>query len=310
MAYREYHPDGTPQEHRAAPTVSTKGHVKRRLPGQKAEALLVARDAWRPPLPDGGHPRVQDYRWHPKLYDSEAKRWNLVDWESTTKRNGERVYQRKYRGTGVEQNITFDEEEKMQETCRMLAICAGALAVMVVQELELNAERRCRDGGFCKSLPAAGWVECPTEGMWQAPRYSSPYPGFQEAFKPMRMFKKELNEREWYSRGGILSQSKLQLPKTTTEETTMTLLIVPFPPSMCRFEMFTTLCIVLNAITLAMDYYDPPPPAYDPNRYEVNSGIVEFLRITNFVFVAIFTVEAIIKILGFGPTAYAKDAWN
>jgi len=63
------------------------------------------------------------------------------------------------------------------------------------------------------------------------------------------------------------------------------------------FEYFIMGCIIANTIVLATTWYDEP-------------GEVEIItEILNYIFAAIFTIEAIIKLIGFGKS-YFKDGWN
>ena len=57
------------------------------------------------------------------------------------------------------------------------------------------------------------------------------------------------------------------------------------------------LCILLNTIVLALSWYQEP------------HSVLSFTKNANLVFVAIFTAEAIIKIVAY-KCAYFKDPWN
>lgn len=63
------------------------------------------------------------------------------------------------------------------------------------------------------------------------------------------------------------------------------------------FDSFIMLCIMLNTIVLAMSWYDEP------------ESITAFTKHANTVFIVIFTLEAIIKIIAMN-CAYFKDPWN
>ena len=54
------------------------------------------------------------------------------------------------------------------------------------------------------------------------------------------------------------------------------------------FDVFITSCVALNTLALCMEYYDAP---------ELYKYILE---VSNTVFVVIFAVEAIIKMIGLG----------
>lgn len=64
------------------------------------------------------------------------------------------------------------------------------------------------------------------------------------------------------------------------------------------FEHFIFICIVLNTIVLTLKWY------------EQDESIVRALEVINYVFSAIFLIEAILKILGLGPKRYFSDGWN
>ena len=56
--------------------------------------------------------------------------------------------------------------------------------------------------------------------------------------------------------------------------------------------------IVANTITMCMDYYG------------ASDTYLMVLDICNLVFVAIFTMEAILKLIAYGPTYYFYIDWN
>lgn len=64
------------------------------------------------------------------------------------------------------------------------------------------------------------------------------------------------------------------------------------------FEWFITFVIVLNTITMCMEFYGAP----DKYLYVLN--------IFNLIFVAIFTLEAVLKLLGLGFRYYFYIDWN
>ena len=63
------------------------------------------------------------------------------------------------------------------------------------------------------------------------------------------------------------------------------------------FDGFILFCIILNTVVLAMRWY------------QMGTTIQFINNILNYVFAAIFTLEAIIKITAFG-TLYFSDSWN
>lgn len=63
------------------------------------------------------------------------------------------------------------------------------------------------------------------------------------------------------------------------------------------FEWIIIICIILNTTTLAITWYNSPA--------SVNSTT----EIINYIFAAIFTFEALFKILAIGKKYFA-DSWN
>lgn len=64
------------------------------------------------------------------------------------------------------------------------------------------------------------------------------------------------------------------------------------------FEYAITLVIVFNTITMCMDYYG------------ASEGYLKVLDIFNLIFVVIFTLEAVLKLIGLGFTYYFYIDWN
>lgn len=62
--------------------------------------------------------------------------------------------------------------------------------------------------------------------------------------------------------------------------------------------IFINLCIVVNTVCLALDYY--------PTNTEMQS----VLDIFNIVFFAIFFLEMVIKVIGLGPIDFIRDFYN
>jgi len=63
------------------------------------------------------------------------------------------------------------------------------------------------------------------------------------------------------------------------------------------FDNFIMVCIMLNTCALAVVWY------------EMSQSLVTFLESLNLVFMGIFTVEAIIKLIAL-KRSYFKDNWN
>jgi hypothetical protein len=64
------------------------------------------------------------------------------------------------------------------------------------------------------------------------------------------------------------------------------------------FDMLITGFILLNTLTLAMEFYD------------MSDVLKVGLEVCNYIFSTIFLVEMILKLWGLGPRTYAKDAFN
>ena len=63
-------------------------------------------------------------------------------------------------------------------------------------------------------------------------------------------------------------------------------------------QYFITIVILLNTVTMSMEYYG------------ASEQYLQALEACNVVFVVIFTVEAILKIIGYGPIYYFYIDWN
>ena len=63
------------------------------------------------------------------------------------------------------------------------------------------------------------------------------------------------------------------------------------------FENFIMACILLNTVVMAMIWFDEP------------EALPDVIEILNYVFMTIFTIEAIIKIIAL-KRHYFKDSWN
>ena len=64
------------------------------------------------------------------------------------------------------------------------------------------------------------------------------------------------------------------------------------------FDHFITLVIVMNTITMCMDHYG------------ASEDYLKVLDYFNLTFVIIFTMEAVLKLIGLGPTYYFYIDWN
>ncbi|XP_071442957.1 sodium channel protein para-like [Hetaerina americana] len=64
------------------------------------------------------------------------------------------------------------------------------------------------------------------------------------------------------------------------------------------FELFMTLCIVVNALFMALDHHD------------MNRDMEKALRSGYYFFTATFAIEAIMKLIAMSPKYYFKEGWN
>ena len=64
-----------------------------------------------------------------------------------------------------------------------------------------------------------------------------------------------------------------------------------------KFDLFIMICILANTFILAFNWYMRPDSYEDP------------IQVINYIFMAIFTIEAIVKIIA-QKLAYFKDSWN
>jgi hypothetical protein len=67
--------------------------------------------------------------------------------------------------------------------------------------------------------------------------------------------------------------------------------------SHASFDIFIMGCILLNTLLLAVQYY------------QMDQAPLDVFNVVNYVFMGIFTLEAIVKLIGMKKN-YFKDAWN
>ena len=65
-----------------------------------------------------------------------------------------------------------------------------------------------------------------------------------------------------------------------------------------KFELFILWCIILNTVVLGINWYSQP--AY----------VDTILSVLNYFFALIFTLEAILKMMGLGLKGYFRDTGN
>ncbi|CAF3598036.1 unnamed protein product [Adineta steineri] len=63
-------------------------------------------------------------------------------------------------------------------------------------------------------------------------------------------------------------------------------------------DLFITICIVLNTLFMALD------------QHGLSDRMTRILATGNYIFTAIFTTEALLKIIAMAPVKYLKDGWN
>ncbi|CAF3993658.1 unnamed protein product [Rotaria sordida] len=64
------------------------------------------------------------------------------------------------------------------------------------------------------------------------------------------------------------------------------------------FDLIITAIIILNVVTMSLEYYSMP------------SDLYKFLEYCNYAFTVVFLLEFIWKIVTLGPSRYFKDKWN
>ena len=64
------------------------------------------------------------------------------------------------------------------------------------------------------------------------------------------------------------------------------------------FELFILICIIINFLTVCLDFYRAP------------FFLEQILDYVNFFLTAIFVVEMVLKLIGLGPRDYFKNNWN
>lgn len=64
------------------------------------------------------------------------------------------------------------------------------------------------------------------------------------------------------------------------------------------FDYFILACIILNTIIMAINWYNCPP------------SLLNALEYTNYFFTAVFTFEALVKIIAFSVRGYFSQGWN
>ena len=63
------------------------------------------------------------------------------------------------------------------------------------------------------------------------------------------------------------------------------------------FEIFIFVCICLNTLVLALSWQG------------MNQKIIDVLEVINLIFTIIYTIEMVVKLIGFGKK-YFSDGWN
>jgi hypothetical protein len=76
------------------------------------------------------------------------------------------------------------------------------------------------------------------------------------------------------------------------------------------FSQTVIVMILLNTLTLCMDHKRTLTVNGVEQAAEMDEGLTDGLEISNFVFIGVFTVEAIIKIIGLGVRSYFSDNFN
>ena len=74
------------------------------------------------------------------------------------------------------------------------------------------------------------------------------------------------------------------------------------------FELLIMFCILANVITMAMEHWAPGETPFSEGRLSTEWQLM--LDIFGWVFLGIFSLEAVLKLYGLGITMYFREGWN
>jgi hypothetical protein len=104
------------------------------------------------------------------------------------------------------------------------------------------------------------------------------------------------NQREWIDLK-LLALRCAPIKKLQPPENKFRLFFFKIQDSK-KFENFIFICILLNSFMLMVKWYQQP------------RSVELALEIVNYVFTAIFFIEALIKVIGQGVTVFFREGWN
>eukprot|EP01062_Namystynia_karyoxenos_P016906 TRINITY_DN16225_c0_g1_i1.p2 TRINITY_DN16225_c0_g1~~TRINITY_DN16225_c0_g1_i1.p2 ORF type:complete len:1216 (+),score=427.45 TRINITY_DN16225_c0_g1_i1:3891-7538(+) len=169
---------------------------------------------------------------------------------------------------------------ELSRPARVVVLCDAESAEAQEQHC---ATRQATENGFIEALIEDGWRE-DLAGVYHAMPHS------QEVTR-MRCLSTTAGTRF----GGLPPQ--VRLPMTEAERTLMCVVAVPVPQRN-TFELCITLVIVLNVIVLSFTH------AGETDRW------IRARTVANYIFVAIYVLECIIKVLGLGWSGYWYSTMN
>ena len=107
----------------------------------------------------------------------------------------------------------------------------------------------------------------------------------------------EPQEKDWIQMQNITYQLQPQKELKPGEQNTCIRNLCMHISRHRHFDNFIMVCILLNTVVLALTWFDEP------------DIVPDITEMANYVFMVIFTIEAIIKIIALKST-YFKDSWN
>eukprot|EP01062_Namystynia_karyoxenos_P018900 TRINITY_DN17048_c0_g1_i1.p1 TRINITY_DN17048_c0_g1~~TRINITY_DN17048_c0_g1_i1.p1 ORF type:complete len:2253 (+),score=562.75 TRINITY_DN17048_c0_g1_i1:718-6759(+) len=137
-------------------------------------------------------------------------------------------------------------------------------------------QRERRDGMWCAELPAAGWTEGP--GLWTVNVVTS-------EVTPLRSFYTHVD-------------SAVELPATQTLATAVAVIAVPDEVEVTYLDIYMACVIVPHVLVLLTQHWGE------------DSAWTDFREVAVRVFLSLYILEIVIKMLGITPAIYFKSGWN
>lgn len=105
----------------------------------------------------------------------------------------------------------------------------------------------------------------------------------------------ESNEVQWVDMMRMILNTKPEIIKTPKNKVSQW--IYERTKAETKFDFFVMTCIIINMLTMAMNFEDQP------------KGYTKALEYINYFFTSIFAIEAILKMIGQG-SGYLAQTWN